>query len=106
MSVIMTLWVQGDPKKLEEFAGRERETMRAIADHAKSRGAIAHRFYGSDDGQIMVIDEWPDEQSFQTFFQEQQEPIGRMMQEVGVSSEPQVRFWHKLDTHDEIGWEG
>jgi len=70
-----------------------------------TRGVIAHRFYGSDDGQIMVIDEWPDEQSFQTFFQEQQEPIGSMMQEAGVTSEPQVRFWRKLDTHDEIGWD-
>lgn len=105
MSVIMTLWVHGDPSKLEEFANRDPDGLRAIADQARSHGVIGHRFYGSDEGQIMVIDEWPDEQSFQTFFQDQQEPIGRLMQEAGVTSEPQVRFWRKLDTHDEIGWE-
>jgi heme-degrading monooxygenase HmoA len=104
MSVMMTMWAKGDPNKLEEFAARESDAMRAIADQAKEHGLIAHRFYGSDDGQIMVVDEWPDEQSFQSFYQAQQEPIGRMMQEVGVSSEPQTRFWRKLETHDEVGW--
>lgn len=104
MSVMMTLWIQGDPSKLEEVAGRDPDSIRAIADRAKEHGVIAHRFYGSDDGQIMVIDEWPDEQSFQSFFQAQQEPIGQLMQAVGVTSEPQPRFWRKLETHDEVGW--
>ena len=54
--------------------------MQAILDSAKEHGVIAHRFYGSDDGQIMVVDEWPDEQSFQSFFQENGERIGAMMQ--------------------------
>ena len=104
MSVMMTLWVQGDPNKLEQHASQNADQMRAVSDRAKAHGLIAHRFYGSNDGQIMVVDEWPDEQSFQSFFQEQQEPIGQMMQEAGVRSEPQPRFWRKLDTHDEVGW--
>jgi heme-degrading monooxygenase HmoA len=104
MSVMMTMWVQGNPAKLEEFASQDPDRMRAIADQAKEHGLIAHRFYGSDDGQILVVDEWPDEQSFQSFFQAQQEPIGRMMQEAGVTSEPQPRFWRKLETRDEVGW--
>jgi hypothetical protein len=104
MSVMMTLWMQADPNKLEEVAGRNPDGLRAIADRAKEHGVIAHRFYGSDDGQILVIDEWPDEQSFQSFFQAEQESIGRLMQEVGVTAEPQPRFWRKLETHDEVGW--
>jgi hypothetical protein len=26
------------------------------------------------------------------------------MQDGGVTSEPQIRFWRKLDTGDEVGW--
>ena len=106
MSVIMTLWVQGDPKKLEQHAAGDPDAMRAILESAKGHGLIAHRFYGSDDGQIMVIDEWPDEQSFQSFFDENTERIGPLMQAAGATSEPQPRFWRKLDTQDDYGWEG
>jgi heme-degrading monooxygenase HmoA len=104
MSVMMTLTVTGDPKGLEDHAASNQEGMRAILESAQSHGLIAHRFYGSDDGHIMVVDEWPDEQSFQAFFQENHDRIGGMMQAAGVSGEPQPVFWRKLDTHDEYGW--
>lgn len=106
MSVIMTLWLQGDPHKLEEHAAANADEMRAIADRAKEHGVIAHRFYGTDDGQIMVIDEWPDEQSFQSFFESTRDRIEPLMRAAGASSEPQVRFWRKLDTNDDVGWNG
>lgn len=106
MSVIMTLVVDGDPKKLEENAASDPDAMRAIVESAKGHGLIAHRFYGSEDGQIMVVDEWPDEQSFQTFFEENSQRIGSLMQAAGVTSEPQPEFWRKLESHDEYGWEG
>ncbi len=104
MSVIMTMWVQGDPKKLEEYAASDSSGMQSILEAAKQHGVIAHRFYGSDDGQILVVDEWPDEQSFRSFFEENEARIGPMMRAAGATSEPQSRFWHKLDTHDEYGW--
>ena len=104
MSVIMTLRASGDPKELERRAGENPERMQEILDEAKEHGLIAHRFYGSDDGQIMVVDEWPDRQSFQTFFETAQPQIGPMMREV-ASGEPQITFWTKLETHDDVGWE-
>ena len=103
MSVMMTMWVKGDPSKLEEHAASNSEEMRSIADAAKSHGVIAHRFYGSE-GQILVVDEWPDEQSFQAFFEENRDRIGPMMSAIGAEGEPGVNFWRKLDTHDEVGW--
>jgi hypothetical protein len=106
MSVIVTVSVQGDPRKLEEHAAANEDELRGIRDAARGHGLIAHRFYGSDDGQIMVIDEWPDEQSFHTFFEETSNRIGPLMQAAGASSAPQVRVWRKLDTRDEVGWEG
>lgn len=104
MSVLMMLSVSGDPKKLEEYAASHPDAMREIVESAKGSGLIAHRFYGSEDGQIMVIDEWPDEGSFQAFFEENGARIGQMMEASGVTSEPQSTFWRKLESHDEYGW--
>ena len=105
MSVIMTFRVHGDPKRLEAVAAQNPDRIRAVSERAKDHGCIGHRFYGSDDGQIIVIDEWPDPGSFQSFFDANQADIGPIMEEAGVEGEPEVTFWHKLETHDEIGWE-
>ena len=102
MSVIMTLELPGDPKGLEEFANANRDKMQAVLDAAKRHGLIAHRFYGAD-GQIMVVDEWPDPESFQRFFAAEQDTIGPMMEQV-ATSEPEIIFWNKLETGDDVGW--
>ena len=105
MSVIMTLRANGDPAQLERRAAGNPDAMRAISDRAKEHGLIALRFYGSDDGQIMVVDEWPDPDSFRAFFEEMRAEIEPLMREVGVTAEPEVTFWRKLESHDEVGWE-
>ena len=98
MSVIMTAWVQGNPQAVEEFAAANRDEMESVLEAAKSHGLIAHRFYGSE-GQIMVIDEWPDEQSFRSFFEGNRDRIQPMFQAAGAQSEPGINFWHKLDVY-------
>lgn len=103
MSVMMVLRIDADPKKLEEHAAAHPDEMRSISETARGHGMIAHRFYSSD-GQIIVADEWPDEQSFQGFFQAMQETIGAMFQSIGMTGQPHPEFWHKLDSHDEVGW--
>jgi hypothetical protein len=105
MSVIMTLKVKADPQKFEEVASGDPDRLGGIVDAAKGHGLIAHRFYGSDNGEVMVIDEWPDAESFQSFFSEQEPTIGPLMQDAGVEGEPQITFWRKLDTGDDVGWE-
>src|ERR671935_2792736 len=104
MSVTMTFRAAGNPEELERRAAENPEGMRSIADRAREQGLIAHRFYGSDDGQLMVIDEWPDPESFQAFFEEMRSEIDPLMREVGVTADPEVTFWRKLETHDEVGW--
>jgi heme-degrading monooxygenase HmoA len=105
MSVIVTVLVNGEPAKLEEHAAANPDAIRSISARAEAKGLIAHRFYGSDDGRVMVIDEWPDAESFQSFFSEAGPDIQSMMQQVGVTTEPQVSFWRKLETGDDVGWE-
>ena len=53
----------------------------------------------------MVVDEWPDPESFQSFFAEARSEIEPMMRDVGATSEPEVTFWRKLESHDEVGWD-
>src|SRR3954470_23173567 len=99
MSVVMTLRVNGDAAKLEERARKDPDAMRAVRDRAKEFGLIAHRFYATDDGTIMIVDEWPDRESFQRFFEDQQPQIQPLMQEAGATQEPEITFWNELDTN-------
>ena len=104
MSVMVTVSVKADGRKLEEWAGANHEHMAGIVETAKQHGAMAHRFYGDDNGNVMVLDEWPDAESFQTFFHETMDRIGPMMAAAGAQGEPQVAIWRELDTHDKLGW--
>jgi heme-degrading monooxygenase HmoA len=105
MSVIITLRLKGDPKRFEEYAAANADRLRSIADHGKAAGVIGHRFYGAEGNQIMVIDEWPDADSFHRFFDSQADTIGPMMQEAGFEGEPEITVWQKLESHDEVGWD-
>ncbi len=103
MSVIMTLSLEGDPAAVERYAAENPDKMRDIVDHAAQHGVIAHRFYGAE-GKILVIDEWPDEQSFQEFFAHMQPEIQPMMEAAGITGQPQPTFWRKLETSYDYGW--
>jgi len=52
----------------------------------------------------MVVDEWPDEESSHSFFEENHERLGPMFKAAGVTSQPQPKFWRTLKSHDEFGW--
>lgn len=105
MSVIMTLQVVGDPKALEQFESENTDKAQDILEAAKRHGLIAHRFYGSDDGgSLMVLDEWPDRQAFESFFREQESEIRPMFEAAQVTAQIEPTFWRELETHDAYGW--
>jgi hypothetical protein len=105
MTVIMTLQIAGDPRGIEQFARDNTEKMQEVLEAAKRHGVIAHRFYGSaDGGSLMVLDEWPDRESFQAFFQEQESSIRPMFESGQGASEPTPMFWEELVTGDAYGW--
>ena len=100
MSVLVTLRVRGDSQALEARAAANPAGMQAILEKAKPHGLISHRFYASGD-ELLVIDEWETEDGFRKFFAETTEIPG-LMAEVGVTSEPEITFWRKLETHDDF----
>jgi hypothetical protein len=97
MSVLMTLRVSGDAKAIEAF---DQDRLKTISDRARTHGATKHHFYGSD-SEVLVIDEWPDEASFQAFFDASPD-IKELMDSAGVTSQPSIEFWRPLDTQDAI----
>ena len=105
MSVIMALRLKGDAAKFEEYAKAHPE-MAEIKDDAVEHGVIAHRFFGSVDGdEVIVVDEWPDPESFKTFFEKNQPKIGELMGGAGVEPAGEPEFWRVLDTPDKHGWD-
>jgi hypothetical protein len=103
VSVIVTINVSGEPAAFEEQVAAQADAIGRIMDAAKRNGLIAHRWYGTD-GQFMAIDEWPDAESFQAFFDEAQPDIAPLMRATGVTSPPNVTIWRTLETNDAVGW--
>ena len=101
MSVIVILRIPGNPGDLEGYAaGPGGELMRRIAEAGKAAGAIRHTFAGGAN-EILVIDEWPDEQTFQAFFASQPE-IADVMRDGGAQGPPETTFYRKLSTPDQF----
>ena len=98
MSVFMILRVPGDPNALEQYANANADLMKRVSGDGRAAGATRHAFAGGD-GEVLVIDEWPDAESFQQFFESQPEIPG-IMQEAGAQGAPQITFYRKLDTPD------
>ena len=68
MAIIASLRVSGNPTDLERYAaGPGGGVMQRVSAAGKAAGAVRHTFAGNDN-EVLVIDEWPDEQSFQEFF--------------------------------------
>jgi heme-degrading monooxygenase HmoA len=100
MSVFMMLQVNGEAGRLQGVMEGNADRWKAINARAKENGAIHHRFLASGDGtSIAVFDEWESMEGFQKFFASSPE-IPQLMAEAGVTSEPQVTFWHPVDTPD------
>ncbi|NUR62249.1 MAG: hypothetical protein HOV87_26850 [Catenulispora sp.] len=105
MSVIMTLRIEGNAEALEKYAQEHKQEMKTVLGAAKSHGLIGHRFYGSQDGSgLIVVDEWPDRQSFESFYEEQADAIRPMFEAAQPKGEPTPMYWEELETGDAYGW--
>ena len=103
MSVYVTLRISADPAAFEKAAADHAEAIVRINDIAKSKGLIAHRWFRGE-GEVMAVDEWPDAESFQAFFDAAGADIGPLMAAVGVTAPPEVKVWGHVDIDDVFGW--
>ncbi|HEY3727246.1 MAG TPA: hypothetical protein VGL51_08745 [Solirubrobacteraceae bacterium] len=102
MSVMMGMRLVVDPARFEEVLNANRDRAMAISERGKQAGAIHHRFYANQaGGEVLIVDEWPDAESFQKFF-ESGSDVGELMGQAGVTGQPQPEFWRELDTPDKF----
>lgn len=99
MSVIMSMGLNVDPKRFEQVASEHKGELMEILAKAKQAGVMHHVFCGAD-GEVMVLDEWPDEQSALRFLDGTREQIQALFASAGVSGEPHPKFWRPLETGD------
>jgi quinol monooxygenase YgiN len=100
MSVLVTLKVPADGTRLEEFANARPDVFKTIVERGKEFGVIKHHIWASADT-VLVVDEWPDEASFQSFFAASPE-IKDVMESAGATGPPEISFWRKLNTGDDV----
>jgi hypothetical protein len=101
MAVIAILRIPGNPADLESYAaGPGGEVMRSVSAAGKAAGAVRHIFAGGDN-EVLVIDEWPDEESFQKFFANHPE-IADVMRDGGAQGPPETTFYRVLNTTDQF----
>jgi hypothetical protein len=86
MSVIVIGKMQVDPAALEKLWVDRKADFVKVSEEAKAAGALHHR-WGIGSGEVVIIDEWPDAASFQSFFGGNA-VIPTLMQEAGVEGAP------------------
>lgn len=96
----MVLRVPGDPKAVEAY---DAAAIRAVSARGQAAGVTKHRFF-TNGSEVVVVDEWPDRESFQRFFESETE-IGQIMAAAGVTSEPSIEFFDRMDVDDAVGWD-
>jgi hypothetical protein len=99
MSVLVTISFPISADAMEKVVLDNAETMAAIGEDGRRHGAMHHQFVEAIDGSALVIDEWPDAESFHRFFDAQQD-IREVMARAGVTGPPTVTVNRVLDTPD------
>jgi hypothetical protein len=101
MSVMISLRMAIDPDRFEEVVGNDPPRLERISQRAREAGCISHAFYANAaGGELLVVDEWPDADSFMGFFEGSMDEIVPMMTEAGMTERPTPTVWRQLDTPD------
>ena len=100
MSVIVIGKMVTDPANIEKLWADRKADFEAVAEEAKAAGAIHHR-WGFGDGYTVIVDEWPDAASFQSFFGSNT-TIPELMQAGGVQGQPEFTIVEAKSAPDEF----
>jgi hypothetical protein len=87
MSVLVTVTIDGDTDKFRTSLTQKETEYRQIGQRARTAGAIHHRF-GIGDRQILIVDEWTDQASYEQFFGESS--LQQFIKEVGGNPDTAV----------------
>jgi len=100
MSVIVIGHMTVDPANVEQLWVERKADFEAVARAAQAAGAIHHRWGFGADG-VVIVDEWPDIDTFQRFF-ESETRIAGLMEAGGVQGPPEFEFLEARSGPDEF----
>ena len=100
MSVIVIGRMNVDPAAVEKLWAERAADFQAVASAAKAVGATHHR-WGFADDHIVIIDEWPDAETFHSFFGGQPK-IAELMQAAGVQGPPEFQIFRAAEGPDQF----
>ena len=84
-----------DVRKAAKWARTHADVPEDITAYGKSLGQIGHRVV-TDSKDLVVIDEWPDADTFNTFFAGAAR-MGEFLSGAGIIGEPEVTILEALD---------
>jgi hypothetical protein len=93
--IVIARFTVSDVGKAVEYARNNAEVPEDITAFGKSLGQIGHRIV-SDGKDLVVIDEWPDADTFNTFFAGATR-MGEFLSGAGIVGEPEVTIFDALD---------
>jgi hypothetical protein len=93
--VVIARFTVSDIGKAAEWAKANAEVPEDITAYGKSLGQIGHRIV-TDGKDLVVIDEWPDRDTFNTFFAGAKR-MGEFLTGAGIIGEPEVTIFDALE---------
>jgi hypothetical protein len=93
--IVIVRCAVSDVGKAVEFARSNADILDDITAYGKSLGQIGHRMT-TDGKDLVVIDEWPDAASFNTFFAGATR-MGEFLSGAGIAGEPEVTILDAID---------
>jgi hypothetical protein len=100
MSVIVIGRLAADPATMKKLWADRSADFVSVAAEAKAAGALHHRWALGEDN-VVLVDEWPDAESFQKFFSSNT-TIPALMQSGGVQGIPEFEIMEAADAPDEF----
>ena len=97
MSVIVIARATCDTEKFVELFTSHKDVFERVAEQGRSMGAIHHRFFVGD-GEAGFVDEWDSAESFQAFFQGNDEIPGLM--QAAAFQPPDIAVYQAVDSPD------
>jgi len=98
MSVLVIGRMTVDPANVAKLWVDRKADFERVAANAKAAGALHHR-WGFGDSVVLIVDEWPDAESFQKFFQSET-IIPELMQAGGVQGAPEFEIVEAREAPD------
>ena len=93
--IVIARFTVSDVGKALDFARNNADVPEEITVYGKSLGQIGHRMT-TDGNDLVVIDEWPDADTFNTFFAGATR-MGEFLSGAGIVGEPEVTILDVVD---------